>query len=46
MSRPTGAARDLDPFDLPEWLGAEPVIWYASSRRLSCAASMSFGSAG
>ena len=27
MSRPTGAARDLDPFDLPEWLGAEPVVW-------------------
>jgi len=27
MSRPPGAARDLDPFDLPEWLGAEPVIW-------------------
>jgi hypothetical protein len=27
MSRLTGAARDLDPFDLPEWLGAEPVVW-------------------
>ena len=27
MSRQTGAARDLDPFDLPEWLGAEPVVW-------------------
>jgi len=27
MSRPPGAARDLDPFDLPEWLGAEPVVW-------------------
>ena len=27
MSRQPGAARDLDPFDLPEWLGAEPVIW-------------------
>jgi len=27
MSRHTGAARDLDPFDLPEWLGAEPVVW-------------------
>jgi len=27
MSQETGAARDLDPFDLPEWLGAEPVVW-------------------
>ena len=27
MSRQPGAARDLDPFDLPEWLGAEPVVW-------------------
>lgn len=27
MSRQTGAVRDLDPFDLPEWLGAEPVVW-------------------
>jgi hypothetical protein len=31
MSRQTGAARDLDPFDLPEWLGAEPVIWTPES---------------
>jgi hypothetical protein len=27
MGTETGAARDLDPFDLPEWLGAEPVVW-------------------
>ena len=27
MSRQTGAVRDLDPFDLPDWLGSEPVIW-------------------
>ena len=27
MSTQTGAVRDLDPFDLPEWLGAEPVVW-------------------
>ena len=31
MSRQTGAARDLDPFDLPEWLGAEPVVWTPES---------------
>ena len=31
MSRHTGAARDLDPFDLPEWLGAEPVVWTPES---------------
>ena len=27
MRGDAGAARDLDPFDLPEWLGEEAVVW-------------------